>query len=169
MTGYLTDLPRLFRRAADHIEQFGHSQGWFCSPGLGIGDQPVDERPTCLVGAIAWAHTGSPVMRTDDEVCAEAIHFVSDHLPGTPPIFRKTGQPDYLNHIAHWNDATDRTPADAVELLRTLAPAAAYQAEAELLCRYITEHDDHEPFFWDAKEQDRYRKELAELHRTVAA
>lgn len=163
---HLDDLPALYDSAAQHIEQYGHARGWFCAPGIDIDGAPIGERPTCTIGAVSWARTGSPFLDTDDEVADDAVRFISNHLPGEPGTDLDTGEPAYVEHVATWNDAPERTAAEVIALLRRLAQEAR---EAALLCRLIAEHDGHLPCDWCKKDQDEYRSQLRAMQLEVAA
>lgn len=163
---HLSELPTLYRSAALHIELFGLAQGWFCASGDDIDGAPLGERPTCTIGAISWATTGSPLLVTDDEVADEAVRFISSHLPGEPGTDMDTGEPAFVEHVATWNDAPERTAGEVVGFLRRLAQEAQ---EADLLCRYIAEHDDHLPCDWCSEDVAKYQQELQTLRLAVAA
>lgn len=160
---HLNDLPALFRAAAQHIEQFGLAQGRYCTPD---GSTPVGECPTCTVGALSWARRGEPILRDDDEVSLEAAQFLSRHLPGETGLDSETGEPDFVDHVATWNDTPGRTASEVVTFLRRMAVEAQ---EAALLCRFITEHDNHLPYDWCPETRTSYLAELTQLRIAVAA
>lgn len=169
MTAYLTDLPRIYRQAADHIQANGLHKDDF-------GPSPFSySSPTCMAGAINWATTGHPDQY--NKLTEAAWEFASHRLPGEAPSDEETTLPDYLEHIAAWNDAAGRTASDVVVRLRALAVEAAHlvaadatwQAEAALLCERITEHSDHLPCDWCPADRDAYRVAREALHHGVAA
>jgi len=163
---HLPELPTIFRSAATHIELYGLAQDWYCAPGAGTEDIPIGECPTCTVGACSWAQTGSPTQGVDNAVVADATQFLAQHLGIEIRVDSTTGEPDYVDTVATWNDAPERTADEVVAFLRRMAAEAA---EVDLLCRYIREHDDHQPYEWGAVEFGAYRAELTALRLAAAA
>lgn len=156
----LSDLPQVFRSAAMRIQTHGCYRGEFA---------PADawpDCPTCMVGAILLVTTGSPFRSS--ELADMAIRFASQHMTGSVP--ETDGEPDYVEHLAAWNDSPERTAGQVVARLRRLALDAEQEArEAALLCRYIAEHDDHLPCDWCQQTRDEYLSELRTLRLAVAA
>lgn len=161
---HLSELPTLFRSAADHIELHGLAKGWYWTPAP-AEDTPIGDCPTCTIGACTWAQTGRPIPVEGDEIVADAAQFLAQAL-GVSSTDPDTGEPDYVETVAIWNDAPDRTQAEVVAFLRRMAVEAA---EADLLCRYIREHDDHQAGEWGATEFQSYLKERDQLRLAVAA
>jgi hypothetical protein len=118
MSAYLTDLPRVFREAAHHHELYGLVQGDYA---------PLPFTPasaTCMAGSIHLACTGNPF--ETNELAAAAVRFASLHMAGEAPL--TDGQPDYIDHIAAWNDQPERTVVDVVARLLRLALEAELEA-----------------------------------------
>jgi len=160
MSAYLTDLPGVFRASALHIQAHGLHKGDYAP----LAFTPAS--PACMPGAIRLVCTGSPF--ESNKVAESAICFASRNMAGVAP--ETDGQPDYIEHLAEWNDAPERTAADVVARLLRLARDAEQAArEAALLCRYIKEHDDHLPCDWCPKDLAQYQQELRELRLEVAA
>jgi hypothetical protein len=116
------DLPSVFNRAADIIAANGLTKDAFFNadwPGA-AASAPVD-----LVGALRIATCGSPDV--DCPMARLAVQFISLNFPGVAPV--TDDEPDYVEHIAWWNDLPDVTQADVVTRLRELA-ALADQAVA---------------------------------------
>jgi hypothetical protein len=169
MTAYLTDFPPVFRAAAEHVQTHGHIKGWFCAPGIDIDSvTPINSRPTCIAGAIQLSCTGNPL--ESNELSQAAIRFASSHMAGDVPVDSETGEPDFTEHLADWNDTHGRTAAEVVARLLRLALDAEQEArEAALLCRWMKAHDDHQPCEWCAEDLAEYQRELQQLRLAVAA
>lgn len=115
-----TDLPAVFRRAAEIIKTGGHHKGGFYERGA-----------YCAVGAL-WA-AGDPCgnLPGEDQVsalAAEATAFLSRRVPS--PV----DDEEPVERVAWWNDATARTAAEVVAELELAAAAAELAAchDAEL-------------------------------------
>lgn len=127
-----TQLADTFRRAATHIGTYGHAKDAFCAADTDqfgrprYASTPHQFRPTCMAGAIQTVCTGQPDWST--ELSQAAIQFASEHMDGEPPL--TDGEPDYVEHIAAWNDAPNRTSADVIARLWRLSLEAELQVEA---------------------------------------
>lgn len=166
MTAYLTDLPRVFRASAEHIQTYGCYRGAFAPVGAGPNS------PTCMAGAINLTCSGTPfpMLEEPNELAAAAISFASRYMPGEVPVDSVTGLPDPVEHVARWNDDEAGSAAAVVaRLLRLALDAEQVAREAALLCRFIAQHDGHLPCDWCQEDKDQYSRELHELKLAVAA
>lgn len=122
----LIGLAEALNRAAEVIERNGLRKGSFVSPHGG----DLLRRPVDMVGAIRMAYGYAP----DDEAASHAkaaIRFVSERselLNGEAPL--ESGEPDYVEHLAGWNDAPERTAAEVAARLRRVAIDARIAADA---------------------------------------
>lgn len=136
MTSNPTDLAAVLRRSAEHIQQWGHHKDDFCAPDIDqhgrprFASTPHEFRPTCMAGAIRIACGGSPSERSD--ASDVVIRFASEHMDGEPPVDEETGEPEYVEHLAAWNDDPERTASDVVARLWCLS------LEAEMATQFIT-------------------------------
>jgi hypothetical protein len=133
-----TDLPGIFRRAAETIDHNGLYCGGFFAP-LVVPDprgelHPHDVclRPVDMVGAIRIACGLNPEL--DSLLSLRALDFASAHMPDEAskgPL--STGSVDPVENIADWNDHSNRTAADVIVCLKVLA----IQAEALALTAQV--------------------------------
>lgn len=133
MTSNPTQLATAFRRSAEHIQKWGHQKDSFCAPDIDqhgrprFASTPHEFRPACMAGAIRISCGGSPL--EPSTVSDLVIQFASSHMDGEPPVNDETGEPEYVEHLAAWNDAPERTASEVVARLWRLS------LEAELLTR----------------------------------
>jgi hypothetical protein len=117
------NIPSILTRAAAVIERNGLWQGGFVEPGPAGTSVPQElaYRRVCTAGAIRIATAGSP--EEDCPAARAAVRYVSGLIPGSAPI--TDGDPDFLEHVAYWNDRPGRTGAEVAAVLRELAVLAA--------------------------------------------
>lgn len=134
MTSNPTDLAAVLRRSAEHIQQWGHHKDAFCAPDIDqhgrprFASTPHEFRPTCMAGAIRIGCGGSP---TEPSESSDAvIRFVSEHMDGEPPVDEETGEVEYVEHVAWWNDAPERTGSEVVARLWRLSLEAELSAQS---------------------------------------
>jgi hypothetical protein len=121
-----------------------------------------------MVGAIHLSCTGSPF--STNELANAAIRFASRNMPGEVPVDSVTLLPDPVEHLARWNDDEAGSSAAVVaRLLRLALDAEQTAREAALLCRWMQEHDGHQPCEWCSEDLARYQAELQQLRLAVAA
>jgi hypothetical protein len=129
------DLADVFRLAADIVQRNGLAKGVFVAPPaipdadgvLHASDEAF--RPVDVVGAIRIACGEDPQLSQyvpDVPVVAEAIRFASLHMAGEAPW--TDGAPDYIEHVAFWNDLGATRWGDVIVQLRYWA----IEAEREL-------------------------------------
>ncbi|KIQ67016.1 hypothetical protein TR51_06390 [Kitasatospora griseola] len=111
-------VPQVLSAAAECVEARGHSKDWFEDVTV-----PAGEGGVCAVGAIRTVVTGAAV--EDHPVARAAVRALSAWLPSEPPMDAETGDPDFVEHVADWNDVPSRTAAEVVASLRAAALAVA--------------------------------------------
>lgn len=98
--------------AAEYVEVHGHHKDGF---------GPPEDRSACAVGAINAVVTGYRVGA--HPLADAAVKVLSEWLPSLPPT--SDGRDDHEEHVAAWNDAAERTPAEVVAGLRAAALGVA--------------------------------------------
>lgn len=99
--------PDLFDRAADDVSRDG---GWL----QGDLGSLIDGRPVCAMGAV--------YRQCDAELRVASIarpYF--DHLKATLGLSEFAPDGDFMDPIAKWNDAADRTAGEVADAFRTAA------------------------------------------------
>lgn len=87
--------------------------------GLAKGCYQEDSGSVCTVGALLVATGMEPddFEGSPDDVQQRALTFLDGRM------WLKSGSPDVIDRIAEWNDESERTAADVVELLLDAALA----------------------------------------------
>jgi hypothetical protein len=123
-----TQIADTLRRAATHISTYGHAKDNYCAADIDqhgrprYASTPHQFRPTCMAGAIQVACTGQPDWT--NELSETVIRFAAEHMDDEIRFYSETGEPDYVEHIADWNDRPERTAQDVIGLLWRLSMQA---------------------------------------------
>jgi len=96
---------KVLRKAADHIETYGHHKGYFWPDGESFDAPYTAGDPCCALGAIAVVEGVDPTIFD-----TEAMQFVADHLAMTTPRF------------ADWNDS--HSDVEVLAILRAASEQA---------------------------------------------
>lgn len=130
------DLPGIFIRAAQVIQDNGHYTGGYVAPGA-ITDASTDSyhlgdemaRPVDVVGAIRIACGLLPTDETSHDADA-AIWFAGEHLPHRAPL--STGEPDQVEELAQWNDFEVKSGSEVVGRLLRWSGEASAEAKRQM-------------------------------------
>jgi hypothetical protein len=118
--------PDAFRGAADVIRENGWYQGEYYWP---TDDLPPAKCPVCVLGAVLVATVGVPQhLHDEDEGCDETCF----PLQWLATFMSRSGYCDSdVLGIADWNDESERTVDEVLDLLERAAKAAeSARAEA---------------------------------------